>query len=115
MRIVRSTNRQAVASLLEVTKVRDRATETRAAEIVARVRRGGDAALKRYARELDGLTGRLEIPKSQWGARAESLPRATRLAIATAARHIRRVARQQVPKGWRLTVAPGISVEQKVV
>ena len=38
-----------------------------------------------------------------------------RAAIARAARNIRSVSRRQVPKGWRHTVAPGITVEQRVV
>ena len=61
MRIVSSTNRRAVASLLSPQRVRDTATETRVAEIVADVRRNGDRALTRYARDLDGWSGALEI------------------------------------------------------
>ena len=43
-----------------------------------------------------------------------TLPRAVRTAIARAARHIRSVAKKQVPKGWRHRVAAGITVEQRV-
>ena len=82
--------------------------------IVNRVRLGGDAALKRYAREFDGLTGALEIPRRVWEAQADSLTRDVRAAIRRAARQIRSVSTKQVPKGWRHTVAPGISVEQRV-
>ena len=115
MRIVASSNRAAVAGLLSATRIRDRATERRAAAIVERVRRGGDAALKRYARELDGLSGPLEVPARDWEKAARALPAAVRRAIATAARHIRAVSKRQVPKGWRHTVARGITVEQRVV
>ena len=115
MKIVSSSNRQAVSTLLSSTKLRDRATETRAAEIVARVRRGGDAALKKYARDLDQYNGPLEIPRSKWAARAKELSPAVRRAIARAAAHIRKVSRQQVPRGWRSTIAPGITVEQRVI
>jgi histidinol dehydrogenase len=115
MRIVSSTNRRAVAELLSATRVRDRATESRALEIVTRVRRGGDAALKRYARELDGLAGPIEVPRPRWESAARSLPRAVRSAIARAARSIRSVSRRQVPKGWRHQVAAGITVEQRVI
>lgn len=104
-----------MAALLSATRIRDRATERRAAAIVARVRKSGDAALKRYARELDGNTGPIEIPRRQWERAAATLPRTVRAAIARAAAHIRSVARRQVPKGWRHAVAPGISVEQRVV
>lgn len=115
MRIVASTNRAAVEQLLSATRIRDRVTEGKAAAIVDRVRRGGDAALKRYAREFDGLTGAIEVPPRVWAKQAATLPRSVRSAIARAARHIRAVSRQQVPKGWRHTVAAGITVEQRVV
>ena len=115
MRIVSSSNRRAVAELLSATRIRDRATERRAAQIVERVRRGGDAALKRYARELDGLTGSIEVAPRIWEREAASLDPAVRRAIARAARNIRSVSKRQVPKGWRHTVAPGITSEQRVV
>ena len=115
MRIVASTSRAAVAQLLSATRVRDRATDRTAAAIVDRVRRGGDAALKRYAQELDGLTGAIEVPEQVWEKEAATLPRSVRAAIARAARHIRSVSKRQVPKGWRHTVAAGITVEQRVI
>ena len=115
MRIVSSSNRPAVAQLLSATRIRDRATERKAAQIVDRVRRGGDAAVKRYAREFDGLIGSIEVPKRVWEKAADSLPRSVRSAIARAARHIRSVSKQQVPKGWRHKVAAGITVEQRVI
>lgn len=115
MRIVSSSNRSAVAQLLSATRIRDRVTERKAAAIVDRVRRGGDAALKRYAQQLDGLTGSIEVPTTRWAREAQSLPASVRTAIKRAARHIRSVSRKQVPKGWRHQVAAGITVEQKVV
>lgn len=115
MRIVFSKNRAAVTKLLSATRIRDRATERKAAAIVDRVRRGGDAAVNRYARELDGLTGSIEVPQKTWDKEAAALPRSVRTAIARAARHIRSVSRKQVPKGWRHQVAAGITVEQRVV
>jgi histidinol dehydrogenase len=115
MQILRSTNTKAVGALLSTTKVRDRQIDRRVAQIVARVKRGGDAALRKFARALDGLTGPIEIPKSGWRARAEPLSPAVRRAIRAAARNIRQVARQQVPEGWRVNVAAGITVEQRVI
>ena len=44
IRIVQSTNRKAVAALLSAGRIRDRVTETKAAAIVERVRKGGDRA-----------------------------------------------------------------------
>ena len=115
MRIVSSSNRRAVARLLSATRVRDRATESRVRDIVAGVRRGGDAAVRRLAIKLDGLSGPIEVTRRTWESEARTLPKAVRAAIARAARHIRSVSRRQVPKGWRHTVAAGITVEQRVV
>jgi histidinol dehydrogenase len=115
IRIVSSSNRKAVTALLSATRIRDRVTETRAAVIVERVRKGGDRALRRYAEELDGLTGSLEVPRREWEAAARAVPARVRHAIRDAARSIRRVSKAQVPKGWRVTVRPGVTVEQRVV
>ena len=93
IKIVDSSNRKAVAALLSTTRVRDGATEARAARIVSAVRREGDRALRRYARDLDRLTGPLEIPRAEWERAASDLPRNVRAAIQRAALHIRRVAR----------------------
>jgi histidinol dehydrogenase len=115
MRIVESSNRRAVNGLLAPDRVRDVATERRVARIVSDVRREGDAALVRYARALDGLDGPLEISREEINDSARQVPRAVRSAIRAAARNIRTVARRQVPRGWRATVANGVSVEQRVV
>lgn len=115
IRIVPSSNRRAVASILSTERVRDTATERKAAGIVRRVRSGGDRALKLFARTLDDWTGPIEVPRSQWDLEARSLAPEVRRAIRAAARNIRRVAKAQVPRGWRLTVSPGVGVEQRVV
>ncbi len=115
MRIVTSTDRRAVASLLSATRIRDKVTETRAGVIVERVRAGGDTALRKYARELDGLQGAIEVPRRVWQAQARTLAPVVRTAIKRAAANIRAVALAQVPKGWRKTVGAGISVEQRVI
>jgi histidinol dehydrogenase len=114
IRIVSSSNRIAVSQLLAAERVRDKSTLLGAERIVAGVRRGGDTALKRYARKFDGLTGSIEVPRAEWEAQARTLPADVRTAIKRAARHIRSVANKQVPKGWRLNVAPGITVSQRV-
>ena len=79
------------------------------------VRRGGDRALLRYARALDGLRGPAEVSRNEMREAAATVPKAIRAAVKTAAAHIRAVARRQVPKGWRVRVAPGVTVEQRVV
>jgi histidinol dehydrogenase len=115
IRIVESTNTRAVRALLSPARTRDAATERRVAAIVAGVRRRGDAALRQYARSLDGLSGPLEVTGEEMREAAATVPRATRAALRTAADHIRAVSRRQVPRGWRARPAGGISVEQRIV
>lgn len=115
MRIIDSTNRSAVRALLAPERIRDVATERRVARIVADVRREGDRALRRYARRFDRLDGALEIGEREMHEAAARVPRPVRAAIRAAARNIRAVSRRQVPRGWRTHVAPGITVEQRIV
>lgn len=115
MKIVDSSNARAVRALLWPERDRDGATERRVAQIIADVRRQGETALKRYARTLDGTTGPLEVSRDEMRAAARSVPLPVRKAIRVAARNIRAVATRQVPRGWRVQVAPGVSVEQRVV
>ena len=115
LRIVNSSNRRAVEALLSPERVRDAATEKRVARIVADVRRNGDRALLKYARQLDHLDGAIEISLDEMRRASRQVPAPVRAAIRAAARNIRAVARRQVPRGWRTRVAPGVVVEQRVV
>jgi histidinol dehydrogenase len=115
MRIVESSNRRAVAALLSPERTRDAATDRTVAAIVAAVRRQGDRALLRYARQFDRLDGPLEITRLEMEDRAAEVPRKVRAAIRAAARSIRAVAKRQVPRGWRTRVGPGVTVEQRIV
>ena len=115
LKIVESMNRRAVRALLAPQRVRDAATETRVATIVGDVRAGGDAAVRRYAKALDGLDGPFEIGTDEMRAAARTVDASVRRALREAARNIRIVARRQVPRGWRVNVTAGVSVEQKVV
>ena len=114
MRIVQSSDRKAVDALLSPARVRDAATERRAASIVAAVRKEGDKALLQFARSLDRLERPVEVSRAEMERAAASVSRAVRASIRTAARNIRAVAKRQVPKPWRVTVAPGVVVEQRV-
>jgi histidinol dehydrogenase len=115
IRIIDSSDRRAVTQALSTNRVRDMTTERRAAKIVAAVRADGDGALRRYATELDGLVGSIEIPREQWTIAARTLPNGLRTALRRAALHIRRVARAQMPRPFRLTVTAGVSVEQRII
>jgi histidinol dehydrogenase len=115
LRIVDSTNRRAVNALLSPQRTRDAATERRVAAIVAAVRRDGDRALVRYARDLDGLAGPIEVSRDEMRRATREVPAPVRAALRAAARSIRAVASRQLPRGWRTRVAPGVTVEQRVI
>jgi histidinol dehydrogenase len=114
LRIIRSHDRALVDRLLARAAGTDRALERRVAAIVAGVRAGGDAVLERFARRFDGVAPPFEVPASDIERAAASVPREVRLALERAANHIARVARRQIPKRWRTTVARGVVIEQRV-
>jgi histidinol dehydrogenase len=114
IRIISSSDTAALTRLLAPQQAGDRALEQRVAAIVADVRRGGDRALVAYARRFDRLDGPIEIAADEIEAGARAVPAGIRRALRTAARHIRTVARTQVPQGSKTRVAPGVVVEQRV-
>jgi histidinol dehydrogenase len=113
--IVESTNRRAVEALLSPEHTRDAETDRRVSRIVADVRREGDRALLRYARRFDSIQAPLEVSRAEMRAGAAAVPKTVRAAIEVAGRNIRAVAERQVPRGWRVRVASGITVEQRVI
>ena len=114
MRVLSSTDCRQLQRLLEPGHRRDAALDRRVATIVRRVRDGGDQALAAYARRFDRLTGPIEVPRAALEAGARQSSPVVRRALKDAAAHIRDVARHQRPRGWRLRVAPGVSVEQRI-
>jgi histidinol dehydrogenase len=114
MRIIDGRNRAAVERLLARGTRVDRAFERRVARIVNRVRSGGDRALTGFARRFDGASGPLEISRDDMRREARRVDPGVRRALQQAARNIARVAFRQIPKHWDFTVAPGVSVEQRV-
>ena len=115
IRIVDAGDAAAVKALLWPERDRDGETEQRVSQIVADVRRDGESALLRYAREFDRLEGSMEISRKEMQAAARTVPARVRKALAVAAKNIRAVAKRQVPRGWRARVAAGITVEQRIV
>jgi histidinol dehydrogenase len=96
-------------------RMRDLRFERRVRRIVDEVRNGGDASLNRFARRFDGVSPPLQIAEAELRKGAAQVAPAIRRAIRLAARNIARVAGRQVPKGWRVTVERGVSIEQRVV
>ena len=85
-----------------------------AQRIVSAVRKGGDAALHRYATRLDQIPSQLPLrisPDELSAAWAEA-PAGLKDALQTAARNIRAFAKRQLPKEWSFAPVPGLSVGQ---
>jgi histidinol dehydrogenase len=114
-RIISSTDERAVSALLDRRPARDRRLESRVARIVARVRRDGNPALLAFARRFDKLALPLEVSASEIEDGVGATPPDVRDAIRLAARHIRRVARRQIPRPWSVSPAPGVRIEQRVL
>ena len=115
IRTVEASDDVAVTALLRPARDQDDATDRRVAEIVSNVRNDGEPALLRYARDFDRLDGPLEVTRKEMQAAAKTVAPDVRKAIRVAARNIRVVASRQVPRGWRVKVGSGITVEQRVV
>jgi histidinol dehydrogenase len=112
--IISSSDGTAIALLLRRDRLADRAFDRGVARIVEAVRTRGDAALIGFSRRFDGLRGPVEVPRADIARLAGQVPREVRRAIEVAAAHVARVASRQVPRPWRLTVAPGVTVEQRI-
>jgi histidinol dehydrogenase len=115
IRIIESSDAGRVAALLDREPRRDARVERAVARIVDRVRRDGDRAVLAFARRFDGLVESVEVSAAEMDAAAARVPRRTREALRTAARNIARVARRQVPRGWTISPAPGVAIDQRVV
>ena len=114
MKVISRTNVRARRRLLERGRAADPAVAEQAARIVDDVRARGDRALREYARRFDKLRGSLEVTEQEIRDYAAEAPSAVQRAIARAARHIRRIAKRQVPREWRAATVPGVVVEQRV-
>jgi histidinol dehydrogenase len=114
MRIIESSNRRAIRRLIDRRHEADPAITRQVARIVAGVRRTGDTAVLRYAQRFDRLSSPVEVTANEIQDGLRAITPELRAALRTAARHIRRVARRQVPRGWRTTVTTGVEIEQRV-
>jgi histidinol dehydrogenase len=95
----------------------DASAERIAARILNDVHRKGDAGLFRWAERLDGLRlsrGTLWIGRAEMRAARRDVSRDLLRAIEHAARNVRRVAEQQRPRSWTITVEPGVRIGQRV-
>jgi histidinol dehydrogenase len=114
VKIINGADTRAIDRLIARPAGREIAIGDRVARIVADVRRRGDRAVRAYARQLDGVTASLEIGRDEIEAGARSTPANIRRALGEAAKHIRKVARGQLPRPSSVRVVPGVVVELRV-
>jgi histidinol dehydrogenase len=103
--------------LLRARQEHDREAAGVAAEIIADVRKRGDAALIDYAARFDRLNLRREgiwISTKELRAARKKVDADFLRAIEHASRNIRRVAEKQLPQPWTLEVEPGVKISQRV-
>lgn len=100
--------------LLDRTTSSDDAVRLRTADIVARVRREGDDALRALAAELDGVTlETLEVPARDCVRALDALDSALRRAMERAAANVERVHRAFLPVAQESESEPGIVVGRR--
>ena len=114
LRIIASSDTRALGRLIGQRVTHASGIDRRVAAIIADVRKSGDRAVVAYARRFDGLSGQLEVAADEIDEGVRRTPAAVRRALRRAARHIREVARTQVPRGVRVRIAPGVIVEQRI-
>jgi histidinol dehydrogenase len=103
--------------LLRARLERDRDAERVAAEIVADVRKRGDAALLEYAKKFDHISLRRDgiwVSSEEIRAARKKVGAHFLKAISQACRNIRRIAEKQLPQPWTLQVEPGVTIAQRV-
>ncbi|HEY0972148.1 MAG TPA: histidinol dehydrogenase, partial [Gemmatimonadales bacterium] len=102
------------AALMDRTTSSDEDVRRRTAEIVARVRREGDAALFAMARELDGVAlESLEVPRERCAAALDALDPALRSALERAAANIATAHRALMPQPVEVETEPGVRVGRR--
>ena len=89
--------------------------ESKASQIVADIRRGGDRALRKYAEQWDGLKPRqsLQVPAKEIAYAWKVLPTQLRDSLRIAAARIRQFCEWQKPRPWMRT-KDGISLGQLI-
>src|SRR5690606_28911028 len=91
----------------------DDAVKARVAEIVAEVRRDGDAALRRQTRELDGIEiDTLEVGEDELAEAVRTLTRAQSDAIRAAAGNIETFHRAPLPRDVDIETPHGVRCER---
>jgi histidinol dehydrogenase len=107
-----------LAQLTRFDAAQDEAVDATVAEILAAVKRRGDAAVLEYTARFDGVTAgtlaELELPSEQLARARDGLPAVQREALEQAALRVRRYHEKQLAQSWQYTEADGTVLGQKV-
>jgi len=105
-------------ALLAVDDAQDASIEAAVTEILASVRRDGDAALLAATRRFDRVDAQsvaaLEVPRAEWLAALQALPEHQRQTLQTAAARIRSYHERQRLHDWSYTEADGTVLGQRI-
>lgn len=116
--VLREMDAAARAALLVRAETDLRPFEEKVRPVVEAVRREGDAALARFAREFDHAPvepGRIAATEAEFAAAEAALPAALRAAMAEAAGAIRRFHEAQMPgEIWLREMRPGVLAGERV-
>ncbi|MCB5363624.1 histidinol dehydrogenase [Pusillimonas sp. CC-YST705] len=109
---------QALRTLLAFDAEQDESIERVVHELLADIRHRGDEALLEHTRRLDRVqadsVAELEIPRSEWLAALNGLPKAQREALEQAAERVRRYHEHQRTESWSYTEADGSMLGQQI-
>jgi histidinol dehydrogenase len=103
--------------LLRARHERDREAERVAANIIADVRRRGDAGLAAWTKKLDGINLRhrgVWVSQREIKAASKQIGSDFLRAVRHAERNVRRVAEKQLPRPWSIEVEAGVTISQLV-
>lgn len=108
--------RKRVAELLQRRNTGYERALPAAKRIVDGVRKGGDAALRRYAAKFDAHASNtpMRISPEEMQDALDALSPAVERALYTAAKNIRAFAERQRPKDWNFAPASGVIVGQRI-
>ncbi len=103
------------SALLRRSAVPDQEMRTAAAEIVSRVRHGGDDALRAANDSYGGgrSTGDLRIEPAEIGRALAEIDVSTRLALEQAITNIRKAHEQQLPQDRTIETVPGVTIDRR--
>lgn len=117
LRTIRIDDRKAINRFLRARQSGLSDAESTSRRILDEVRRQGDRALVRYARQFDGLDLRragFEVSADDIGEARRQIQPDFVAALEVAAANIRAVARLQLPRPWQVMPANGVRIRQIV-